>query len=503
MALAMKTGTGASRSDEHVLVKGQVLLGVVVLAELGAEPVREGGVDGGDVFAEFSFGEGRTAASGLGGDGHGEAFVIGAGPEGGFAQAGMSDDGDALRIEAVILGFDIVHDSAQAPGPGADGAPGIGGAVGVARAWEEGMDAIAEAVMEVRVQIAVVGGHQCEAVLNQHLGRPRFSGLAAAGSRGLAVFAAEFLLVANGRLREEDGRVIEYGMVAVEIKSEKGRRRLGGSGWAEDKQVEEVFVGLVVKVISPVGGWLFRRAVALFLELCMEAWRAAGHDAVHFFGEQVEDFGAPGRPLRGVGDAVAITGGQDVWQRIGRYLAFVIVECERRRDDGFWVGGNVIAVFAHGWFKEGEVIRSGGRVFVILQPAVDDFRLHRDFSHREAEELLQSGQGFVLLQDKVFQSHFDPVFRPRGCLDQVVLIFPGDGAAAAFVQGSRVGDAEALHVVGHVAADDAVARIANPEDKFSVREKARYPGEAEGRFRDFPTSQGGVAAEDGFQEGIK
>ena len=58
-----------------------------------------------------------------------------------------------------------------------------------------------------------------------------------------------------------------------------------------------------------------------------------------------------------------------------------------------------------------------------------------------------------------------------------------------------------MHVIRDMAADDAVSRVADPEDVFRLREDAGYPWKAERRFRNLPAFDWRVRREDGFQEG--
>ena len=58
-----------------------------------------------------------------------------------------------------------------------------------------------------------------------------------------------------------------------------------------------------------------------------------------------------------------------------------------------------------------------------------------------------------------------------------------------------------MHIVCHMTADDAIARVANPEDVFRLGEDSGNPWEAKSRLRNLPAFDRGVRCEDGFQEG--
>ena len=123
-------GAGGDEGDEHVLVDGELVFLVIILFEVFAEPVGVGDVGVAGGFAEAAAEEGGAAAAGVVGDDEGEAFILGAGPERGLAEAGLAHDGDAGVVD-VIIGLKVVEGAAQAPGPGADGSPLVGGGSGL------------------------------------------------------------------------------------------------------------------------------------------------------------------------------------------------------------------------------------------------------------------------------------------------------------------------------------------------------------------------------------
>jgi hypothetical protein len=72
-------------------------------------------------------------------------------------------------------------------------------------------------------------------------------------------------------------------------------------------------------------------------------------------------------------------------------------------------------------------------------------------------------------------------------LDQIVLIFPRDRAPQPNILGDFVVNPEIAEVVGQMAAEDAIARVANPEDVLDLREQACDPGIDQRRLRDLPS----------------
>ena len=116
--------TRGDEGQEFMLVERQHGLVVAVLLEILAEPVREMGVDPADRLSETAPGQGGTATAGRVGNDHGETLVTGSGPEGGFAQAGMAEDGHPGSIH-VSIGLQIVQGAGKAPSPGGKGAPGV------------------------------------------------------------------------------------------------------------------------------------------------------------------------------------------------------------------------------------------------------------------------------------------------------------------------------------------------------------------------------------------
>ena len=135
-----------------------------------------------DRFAEDPPGQGGPAAAGVVRDHEGEPLVRGPGPEGRLAQPRMAHHATRRGVD-VGVGLEVVHGPAQAPGPGGDRAPLVGRGLGLARAVEQRVDAVLEAVVEVGVDVAVVDRGQAVAAFQD-----RSTGqLAAATPRETAV----------------------------------------------------------------------------------------------------------------------------------------------------------------------------------------------------------------------------------------------------------------------------------------------------------------------------
>ena len=68
------------------------------------------------------------------------------------------------------------------------------------------------------------------------------------------------------------------------------------------------------------------------------------------------------------------------------------------------------------------------------------------------------------MKDEVFVTDLNHVGRGRGRPHQLVLVFPRDGSALAFVLRGRILDAEVVQVIREVRTYDAVSRIPDPGD---------------------------------------
>ena len=111
-------------------------------------------------------------------------------------------------------------------------------------------------------------------------------------------------------------------------------------------------------------------------------------------------------------------------------------------------------------------------ILVIKNVTTDGFGPYGNLHEFEAEEILQTRERFVLFEDEIFEADFNPLFGPGGRFDEIVLVTPRVGAAFADVVGLRILDAECSHIIRYMAADDAVPRVAYPEDVLRLGEDA-------------------------------
>src|SRR5437773_11822030 len=68
-------------------------------------------------FAVIATAQRSPALTGTTGDHHREALIVSARPQHRLSQSRHAQDGDALRVHALI-GLEVIHRPAQAPGPG-------------------------------------------------------------------------------------------------------------------------------------------------------------------------------------------------------------------------------------------------------------------------------------------------------------------------------------------------------------------------------------------------
>ncbi len=212
-----------ARSDEgqeEVAVDGDLGFVSDPLGVVLTEPVREGVLKVCDVLAVATAVDGLASFSGLGGEDDGEAGVLGGGPVGGFAEAGVSGDCDAFGVY-LFVSLEIVESSAESPGPGAECSPVVGCGCGLACGVEEGPDAELDGVGKVWIDVTAVDGGKAIAAGEDFLDLPLlglkaarffvwryevgwFCGLGGAGPSGV----------------EADSGVGEDGLVAEEVEAE-------------------------------------------------------------------------------------------------------------------------------------------------------------------------------------------------------------------------------------------------------------------------------------------
>ena len=78
----------------------------------------------------------------------------------------------------------------------------------------------------------------------------------------------------------------------------------------------------------------------------------------------------------------------------------------------------------HGGLEDVVVVRARFWILVVKNVTANGFRLYGNLHEFEAEEVLQTGQRLVLLEDEIFQTDLDPLLRPSGRFDQIVLVTP-------------------------------------------------------------------------------
>ena len=79
--------TRRDQRKKHVLIKRQIGFALIVLLKISAKPMGKAGVDGAHGFAKAAPGECRSATTGIIRDDQRKAFIAGARPQRGFAQA--------------------------------------------------------------------------------------------------------------------------------------------------------------------------------------------------------------------------------------------------------------------------------------------------------------------------------------------------------------------------------------------------------------------------------
>ena len=99
-----------------------------------------------------------------------EALILRAGPERGLAEPRVADQRHSLGVDDP-LGLQVVERAAQPPRPRADRAPLALGRTRLARLVEQRVHAVLEPVVEVGIEIAVVGRGERVAVRDEEVDR--------------------------------------------------------------------------------------------------------------------------------------------------------------------------------------------------------------------------------------------------------------------------------------------------------------------------------------------
>ncbi len=232
---------------------------------------------------------------------------------------------------------EVVERAAEAPGPEADGAPGVGCVVD---GTEEIARAVLAGVFEVGLEVAVVGGGEAVAAREQHLDLPLIGGAAAGvvGGRDVLEFGGAFGLNPDGR--GLDGGVVEDGLIAEEVEAEDdghGMMRGGGGGGDVDEEAHgalglrgrcDAGSGIEGEVDLLANGEAVERVLVVLDDAGVGdgVFGCGGCDAEDVLFEEAEDLGAAlGGPLLRRGDGAAVGEAQRVEEGVGRNFGFVVV----------------------------------------------------------------------------------------------------------------------------------------------------------------------------------
>ena len=311
--------------DQLVLVDRQGRLVARITFEIFAEPVRKEAVDPGHGLAVTSPRQRRAAASRVVRNCQGEARVGRCRPKGRFAVTRMPDDRHAGGVD-ILVGFEVVHRAAQAPGPGREGSPFVRVGAGLPLAVKQRMDPVPEAVVVVGVDVPAVNRREAVAVGNQHFDRPprRRNGAREPFCADLAP-ALFPRLHARDRLRDE--RVVADRVVALEVQPEEHRdgiRALVGDVEQDGHEMLVAFREIDGDLLAR--GHVAQRVAVFAQDLEMQAFGASGSFPVDLGLEQRQQLGAAFRgPCPGVGPLFARDGRQRVREHVGRDLRFVVV----------------------------------------------------------------------------------------------------------------------------------------------------------------------------------
>ena len=156
------------------------------------------------------------------GDHDRETGVGGTGPKRRLAKPRMTRKHNPTRID---LGnrFERVERAGKPPGPGCDRAPLVGVGTRLAGPIEQGLDSILKSVVEVRIDITVIGGDERIAPRQHALDLPpRAAGTARRVGRSVVLDAVR-RIVGHPAAGQCDSRVAVNRVVSLEIEPEKRR----------------------------------------------------------------------------------------------------------------------------------------------------------------------------------------------------------------------------------------------------------------------------------------
>src|SRR5262245_31544657 len=140
-----------------MLIDRQLGFIVVVVLEVRTEPMREATVDLCNRLTETAPGERCAATPRVVGNHERKTVVLRSCPQGGFAQPRVADHHHPRMVDRCIL-LEVIHRTAETPSPGANGSPGVYGSFQLARIGEQRLHAIVEPIVEIRIEVAIVGG---------------------------------------------------------------------------------------------------------------------------------------------------------------------------------------------------------------------------------------------------------------------------------------------------------------------------------------------------------
>ena len=133
------------------------------------------------------------------------------------------------------VGLEVVEGPGQPPRPRPDRAPLVGVGTGLSLSIEERVDAVLKPIVEVGIDVPVVGGHQRVAPGDDGLHRPAARPAAPAGVGGPVVLHPGS--VGKPRLRQADPGVRVDRVVPPEVQAQKRGHRARRRRRHEDEQV--------------------------------------------------------------------------------------------------------------------------------------------------------------------------------------------------------------------------------------------------------------------------
>jgi hypothetical protein len=323
--------SGSDQSDQHVGVHRQLILPVVETAKIAAEPVREARVQMVDLLPEATPRDGRAAFARVVRDRQGEPGVGGRGPQCRLAQARVPDHNHPFGVHLTV-GLQVVQRTAQPPGPGADRAPLVLGRLALARAEKQRAHPVAQAAVEIRLDVAVIGRGQAVAALEDLLQLPAF------GRRAARLFPRrppDPLLagrIPRPNLPQKDARVGVDRLVAPEIQTQEDRRRAARRCGQVDQQPHLRAPGLAREIDRHLlaAGAASQRAGVTGGRFPAQPHARRRAAAVHVALEQAQDLRAPPlEPLLARRHSPAVAQPQRVGQGVLGDFGLVVVDIGR------------------------------------------------------------------------------------------------------------------------------------------------------------------------------